>query len=765
MNKYLPILFPLLIIFAGLALRIPYLEEIRHTPEFKYPLYDPEYNAYWAKGLATDDWTVPSGVRDPEIRTTPHGRPPGYPWFLFLIYRLFGVSDTAPRIVQMLLGLVNALLLYSLGKRIFGAGTGFLAGLMMALYWVFPYYEGLLTYPALAIFLLLCLFHCLRVWLRQERFWPLALSGILLGAFALLRPNGLLLLPLLLLWILLISLRKKVPLRRLCFSLVLPPVCCIAAVAPAFIRDYVVARDLVFISSYGGINLYVGNHPNASLVEPRIPELMTWAGVDNWSCFDYPAIVRGLAAQQGLESMRFSEANRNFYRAALHFITERPGLFFANLIRKMLLFWGPVEITNDTVPAWDKYFSRILHPLPGFPWFFALFLLGTVCLLVDKEKPRKQTANDLLLFLWMTIPVYCLSVILYFVAGRYRVPVIPMVLLFGAYGIGALARSYRAKHYKKALALTVLLILFFMLSHWHMPGYEASEATWHLRHALACSRSGMPETAEASYLKALEKGADSAVVYANLGRIHVQRGDREGGMALYRRGLEEHPDNAILHNNLGYELYREGKREEAQQHYLRAIEKNPRLALVRINLGHLLAEEGNREEALAQYEEALRLEPQDYAALYNCARLYFESGRTTEAIRLYRRVVSLRPDWAEALNNLGYCYATVGQITEALHCYERAVSADPSYTLAWNNLGNARLAMGDEEGAHSAYAAALKERNDDIYALHNLARLFEKQGHQEEAASYCEKVLAIAPDYVPALELLKKLKQTAEQPE
>lgn len=764
MNRSLSVLLPFLILLAGLSLRVAYLEEVRHSPEFRYPLYDPEYNAYWAKGLATGDWTPPPGVRDPEIRTTPHGRPPGYPWFLALIYKLFGANDLSPRVVQMLLGLVNALLLYSLGLRLFNRPVAFIAGLMMALYWVFPYYEALLTYPALAIFLLLSLFHCLHFWAQKLHHRWLVPSGMLLGAFALLRPNGLLLLPLLLLWLFWTGRRRAMTLPRLVPVLAVPLLTCALILAPPFIRNYRVARDVVFLSSYGGINLYVGNHPEASLVEPRIPELKTWAGVENWSCFDYPAIVRGLAAQEGAASLKFSEANRYFYQKALGFIVEKPGLFCLNLIKKTLLFWGPLEITNDTVPAWDKHFSPVLRFLPGFPWVFALFLVGSLTW-IFKGAGLKKEKQEAALFLWLAIPVYCLSVIIYFVAGRYRVPIIPLLLLFGAQGLVEFFSAVQSRQVKKILLLSLAFLIALLMAHFHLPGYEASEATWHLRQALACNRSGRSAEAEEAYWKALEKGADSSIVYANLGRIHVQRGDRERGIALYRRGLEEHPGNAILENNLGYELYRDGYRDEARERYERAIANSPRLALARINLGHLLADEGALEEALQHYEEALRLEPGDYAAAYNTARMYFALGQITQAAHHYEEAVVLRPDAVEAWNNLGYCHAVQGAWKKAIHCYETALEILPSYALAWNNLGNAHLALGETDAARRAYEQALAGAPEEEGALYNLARLSIQQGDQEAGEAFLKECLSVNPHHEAARNLLSTLQSNSPEAE
>ena len=89
-----------IILLAGLLLRGSYLLEIVKNPDFEYPPTDAALNDHWARGIADDDWSVKHD-RDPEIRTTPYFRPPGYAHFLSLIYMSSGSSYLAVRIVQM----------------------------------------------------------------------------------------------------------------------------------------------------------------------------------------------------------------------------------------------------------------------------------------------------------------------------------------------------------------------------------------------------------------------------------------------------------------------------------------------------------------------------------------------------------------------------------------------------------------------------------------------------------------------------------------
>ena len=723
-----------LVLALALGVRLSWLGEYSQGPEYRHPLYDPEYNAYWARGLAADAWTPPEGVNDPEIRTTPYGRPPGYPFFLAGVYTLFGVNDWAPRLVHTVLGLVNVLLLFSLARVLFGPLAALLSALLMALCWAFPYYEAQLTYPAVVVFLLLLSMRLIASWAHRPRIAPALALGVLLGLFGLFRPNGLLFLPVLAGWMFWAAKRRGLS-RRALPAVILLLVGAAATIAPVFIRNYRVTGDFVFISSYGGLNFYVGNHPDASLVEPRLPELKELAGVENWSCFDYPAIVRGLGHKLGREPLSFSEANRWFYRQGLRFIYEQPAQFLENTARKALLFWGPKEVTNDTVPELDRAHSAVLNRLPGFACALALFLAGTGCFFAVRRRDvnpgmrpgGREGAVALLLF----ILAYFVSVLPYFIAGRYRMPILPFMLAFGGYGLAQALQWLGKRRWGHAAAYVLVLAAAGALTSWNAAGYEASAGTWHLRRALAWSADGRDDRAMEEYRQALDNGADAALVQVNMGRILVRQGDSAGAVALYEKALEVNPGNSVAHNNLGYELYRLGRTEDAVKHYHAAIEANPVFALPRINLGMALLDAGDAGGAAGQLRTATELEPGNPGAAYNLGRALAAQGDARGAFDAYSKAVSLKPNFAEAHNNLGLLLAG----DAAVKCFQRGVEINPGFTLAWNNLGNALLEKGDTAGAVKAYNGALGADPKDPFGHYNLGRVYDAQGNLDDAAA------------------------------
>jgi len=698
-----PWLILVIILVAGLCLRALYLAEIAREPTFSHPLYDPQYNDYWARGLVTGDWTLPPDVNDPEIRTTPHGRPPGYPWFLAAVYSVFGVNDWSPRLVQTALGLGSGVLIFLLGRALFGGTVGLVAAALMMSYWAFIYFEGLLTYPAVVVFLLLALALAVRWWAAGRGVWRALAVGLLLGLFGLFRPNGLLYAPVLVAWMAWVAHRHGEG-RRWWRSAVAVTIGVVAVLTPGAVRNFAVARDFVFVSSYGGLNFYVGNNAEASCVEPRIPELKDLVGIDNWCCFDYAAIVRGLANKLGRERMTFSEANAYFYRQGLDFVAHHPAEFVKKTAKKALLFWGPREVTNDTVMAYDKRFSRVLQLLPGFPFVVALFALGLALWLRDRRAEKAAAATDAVAYetsvaILLFIVAYFLSVIPFFIAGRYRVPIIPFLLLFGAYGLVRLGRFAAARDGRRFALWGLFALAALRLAYWNPTGYEPSRQTWYLRQALAWTAHGDPDEAIRTYGEAERAGPPSAPVEANLGRLLLERGRIDESIEHLRKALEIAPDDAVAHNNLGYALAGLGRANEAIQHYQAALEAQPGLSITRMNLGNTLAGEGRYAEALEQYGEVARREPENAVALRNMARVHEIEGRWDEAEALYRKTLELAPDSPEAHNGLGYLFERQGRLDEAAAEYEKALALNPGFALALNNLVNVYTAQGDLDKA------------------------------------------------------------------
>jgi tetratricopeptide (TPR) repeat protein/4-amino-4-deoxy-L-arabinose transferase-like glycosyltransferase len=792
------------ILLFGLILRILYLREIADSPDFSLPQLDAGFHDYWARGLATGDWTVPEYFSDPEIRVRPYMRPPGYPFFLALVYTLFGCNYLAPRIIQMGLGLVNCLLAYFLGKILFRRGVGLIFAALMSVYWAFIYFEGELVAPVLLITLALTLMHIFRLWCEKFTFWRATTGGAFLGLFALVRPNILLFAPAVLGWSWWVARRRnsssRVGRAWLGFLLGL-----IMMIAPATVRNYLVAHDFVLITSpNAGLNLYIGNNEEANGIYSGIPALEEIAGQDRWSNFDYPKIIRGVGALQGRE-MKHSEVSAYFTKKAIDFIRSHPARFLRLLAIKTALFWGPEEVSNNKEIHFEKLHSPTLRHIPGFPAALSLAIVGLIPLFSGWKRQRKQSGAlpvttqrqfEISVLILLFVAIYFISFLPFFVAERFRVPIIPFLFLFGSYGlyrIGQLAASHDINGFVRWVVISIALYIMASIP---LVPYKPNPAEWHFSRGivysyadqleaaieefretikldpdfekphitlgLALAKQGKMAEAIHHYSEALRIKPSSVKAHNNLGAALAARGAINEAVEHYSEALRIRPDVAV-YNNLGLALATEGKIADAIHYYSEALQMKPDFVEVHNNLGLALAAQGRITEAMGQYSEALRIKP-DYAKAHNNLGLALaKQGKTAEAIRHFSEALQSEPNYAKAHNNLGLALAKQGRTTEAIQHFSEALRIEPDYVNAHNNVGFALAGQGRIDEAISHYSEALRIEPDSVEAHNNLAAILARKGKIEAAIFHLQEALRLRPGQTDTLNNLNKLLAAREK--
>ena len=101
-----------MIFVLAFSLRLAYLSQVKTSPLFYPPssgLDDSLYH-HWAESIAHGDLLGQGAFN----------AMPFYPYFLGLIYKLFGSSILIAKIIQFILGSFSCLLIYFIAKRIFG---------------------------------------------------------------------------------------------------------------------------------------------------------------------------------------------------------------------------------------------------------------------------------------------------------------------------------------------------------------------------------------------------------------------------------------------------------------------------------------------------------------------------------------------------------------------------------------------------------------------------------------------------------------------
>ncbi|HUU56553.1 MAG TPA: tetratricopeptide repeat protein [bacterium] len=627
MGKALRRWAPAAVVAAALAARLLYFGGIRDFPLFDAATGDTVEYAREAREIAAgkilgDDVYFHSS--------------PAYPYFLAAVKVLTrgGFSDfRGVALLQLLVSALTAFLIFILGRRLLGTWAGVAAGLVYALSPAAVFYDGEL----LMDFLLPPVMVGAALWATTSR-WSVRRAaglGALVALGALARPNYLLLLlpAALALWF--HSPRAPRPARAKWLGALV--VAAALVVLPVTVRNYVVGRDVVLISSNGGVNLFIGNNPQAN---------GTFKAPGPWPSH-LEASSKAYAEAAVGRPLKPSEVSAYFTREAAAYVVAQPGDYLAKVGRRLRLLASAYEIPNHMDFDFFRARSAVLKWLP-FTWGIVLpwALAGAWF-----AAPRREFRPALAL-----VGVYLASLVtLFFVTGRYRFPAFALLAVLavaGGWGFVEAARGPGKGKWKIAVG-AALVVGGYVAAFWPLPPKIAvSEAySYHHLGGVYSSR-GDDRAAAKAYEKAVALEPEDAYSWNNLGLAYIRLGNAPAAERALGTALELSPDNADTLNNYGTLLLYEGRVAEVERYIAAALAHNPDNARGLVNYGIVLLARRDLDGALRTLERAAALEPAYANTYFNMALVHEARGDFGAAADAYRRGLALEPDNEEAQRRL-----------------------------------------------------------------------------------------------------------------
>lgn len=566
------------ILLGALGLRLVHVFQMSAGPLFADPAVDAATYVDHATRLATGHWL---GWGE-----GPFWQPPLYPYILALVKLAFpDAFFYIARIIQALIGAASCLLVYLIGRRAFSPVVGTVAAVAAALYGPSIYFDARLLPTGLATFLILVgLLLLMRAVERPSRLVFLA-AGLLLGIASIAVATVLALIPLTAAWLCYRFWDQAGRGRSWGGNFLLGAA---LAIAPVTLRNDIVGEDVVLISYNGGVNFYIGNNADYERTHALRP---------GW---EWEALV-ALPLMEGIT--RPSAKSGFFYARAFEFIRESPLAYIALMGSKAAQFWRGDEIErNQEIYYWRKYSSILAVTLWKWGLAFPFGLVSPLALIGLLVYIRRQG---------ITLPVvfvlgYSLAVVAFFVAARYRVPVVPLLLLFAVYGGRWLYGQWREKTFRLALWPTVVLGVLVLLANWHLPPMDMrGTAATHNDLGNGYLRQGRREMALLKYQQAVRRDATYWQAWFNLGSMRALRGDLQGALPIFQRVLEHHPERADIWSNLAGAYVGLGDYRQATQTLERALRTAPPRPDIYVELLRLYIAQRQYDEADALYHRAL----------------------------------------------------------------------------------------------------------------------------------------------------------------
>ncbi|MBC7852085.1 MAG: tetratricopeptide repeat protein [Pirellulaceae bacterium] len=366
----------------------------------------------------------------------------------------------------------------------------------------------------------------------------------------------------------------------------------LVGVSPAWLHNVLIARENVLLSAHSGINLFVGNNPEAT---------------------GYPKMPLGMRAGQAEmmeDSLRFAEAaerrplkrsevSRYWTEKANGFIRGDRPAWLRLLGTKIRNFWSSYQYDDLSLIA-TLQSDRILLPGLSFGVVATLGLGGTF--LTVRSWPRTGWAVA-------GVVLHMLAIVPVFVTERYRLAAVPGLLILGAGGLVLFAEALACRRWQRVSIYVGATLVAAIFVSWP----QRDEQLWSLDQyniGIKATEAGQIDEAEKRLLRAYHYVPENAEINFALGNVMLARQDTFKAKMWFRQALSLNPGHAGTLNNLGVLALEEERWPIAQRFFEQSLADQPRDAKTNYLLAKAALENGDLETASAAIAIALAGRPE-----------------------------------------------------------------------------------------------------------------------------------------------------------
>ena len=560
------------------------------------------------------DWAIRIGEGQWTDGTAFYGLP-GYAFCLAGIFHFFGFSPFLVGLFQVLLEAMTTVFVFRIAKESFSFSqngekctnrdvdsTGI--GVLAVLAWIF--YLPAQTFSIILMpnaWLLVAFWGCVW-WLTRNsvtsRPWAWFGFGLGIGLMALIVATVLFLLPLFL-----FALAQRVgrftAWRLRCALAVCSGMLLLAGTvigtSPAWLHNYLIAKDPVLLSAHSGLNFYMGNNADATGY-PKIPDGLS-AGQEG--------LLRDSitwAEQSAGRTLKRSEVSKYWTARANTWIRENRSAWFALLGVKLRNFWNSFQYD-------DLSEIRLLREgavlLPGLSFgVIAAFGLPGMMLAGWRFARTRWVVAAVLLHMCALLPV--------FVTERYRLCAVPGLMVFAAFVV------WEIWHTLSYLRGTEFLFKIAMV------GVAATFVSWPQRDP---------------GLWALDP--------FNTGLKLLRAGDLARARQKLEVAYQLVPNNPEINFGLGNLWFEKKNLSLAREFYLKTLALAPTHVGALNNLGRLEALEHRWDEAEKWLASSIRIDASSVKPHFILAELRYSRGDVLGSRTALTPALALAPERQELL--------------------------------------------------------------------------------------------------------------------
>ena len=351
----------------------------------------------------------------------------GWPFFLSIVYRIFGYSLIAAQLVNALMAVGSVALVFVISRYLLNDRFALLAALLVAINPTLVLYSSAHGTESLFIFQLLLISWLLMRSIKSPTAFGLILIGILTGLAVLVRPVAI--------CVPLGAFAADYFMNRRDIRNSLKKALIIVGITIVIVSPWIVRNSMVVgsttLQTSSGVVLWIGHNPDATggLMPPPLIEGVGAPG-----------------ARPGAgENITEAEANSVYTSAAIKSVLDNPLRTVTLIPRKMFELWaGHRHAVNHSTRHNDRGIpDSIINFLPFLTQIYLVLLISLVLIAYGMKISRR---------LWLTRAGLSLAGALFFWnayhalnfgSGRYHVPMEPFLAIMAASAISALLFANR----------------------------------------------------------------------------------------------------------------------------------------------------------------------------------------------------------------------------------------------------------------------------------------------------------------------------------
>ncbi|HKS31152.1 MAG TPA: tetratricopeptide repeat protein [Chthoniobacterales bacterium] len=371
--------------------------------------------------------------------------------------------------------------------------------------------------------------------------------------------------------------------------------------SPCWVHNYFVAKDPVVLSAHSGINFWIGNNPDANGYPRFPPGLRAGPAAMLQDSIDQAELNAG-------RPLKHAEVSRFWSDKAKNFIVTRFADWLKLIARKLRNFWSAFQYDDLSVITILREQGVIF---PGI-YFGVIAALAIPGILVSwRVAPNSR---------WVlgAIVLAMLSVLTVFVTERYRLVVVPGLLIFAALGLSLIWRKIIAGGFRIVVLYLIVLLASARFVSWpqrdpSLWALDAYNAGWQ-----ALESNNLP-LAENKLAIAYAYVPDNSETLFALGNLRLAQKNSDDAAKFYQAVLALDPKHKGAFNNLGVIAFDAAEFDNAENWFSRAEQVDPRNPKTHFMLARVFLGKNDPNSAKTEIATAIQLKPDqpEFIALRN----------------------------------------------------------------------------------------------------------------------------------------------------